>query len=101
MTFYERFQELTGNTPYPWQSALYHSLITGNVPHRMVPPPGAGKTSFIPVWLCALWHQLENNQPLPAPRPLYFPVDRSIVFNQPQITAQNPQPHPPHPPTAL
>ena len=51
MNFEERFQQLTGKNPYPWQSALYHSLLTRNVPHRMSLPTGAGKTSIIPIWL--------------------------------------------------
>jgi hypothetical protein len=36
MNFEERFHQLTGKTPYPWQSAFYDSVPNQeNVPHRM------------------------------------------------------------------
>jgi len=88
MNFEERFHQLTGKTPYPWQSSLYHSLLSQNVPHRMGLPTGTGKTSIIPIWLCVLWHQLENQLPLTVPRRLYFAVDRRIVVDQSEVVAQ-------------
>lgn len=88
MNFEERFEQLTGNAPYPWQSCLYNSLLDHAVPHRMSLPTGAGKTSVIPVWLCALWHQLELGQALTVPRRLYFAVDRRVVVDQSEIVAK-------------
>jgi CRISPR-associated endonuclease/helicase Cas3 len=88
MSFEARFQQLTGNTPYPWQCSLYNSLLDYGVPHRMSLPTGAGKTSVIPVWLCALWHQLELGRALTVPRRLYFAVDRRVVVDQSEIIAK-------------
>ena len=88
MNFEERFHQLTGKNTYPWQSALYNSLLNQNVPHRMSLPTGAGKTSVIPIWLSVLWHQLENGLPLTVPRRLYFAVDRRVVVDQSEVVAQ-------------
>jgi CRISPR-associated helicase Cas3 len=88
MNFEERFRQLTGKTPYPWQSALYNSLLHQNVPHRMSLPTGAGKTSVVPLWLSVLWCQLENGLPLTVPRRLYFAVDRRVVVDQSEVVAQ-------------
>lgn len=86
--FDDAFKELMQHAPYPWQTKLYDSLINGNVPSSLSLPTGAGKTSIIPIWLCAIWHQLENNQPLTVPRRLYFAIDRRIVVDQSEETAQ-------------
>lgn len=88
MSFEERFKRLTGNAPYPWQFSLYNSLLNDRVPHRLSLPTGAGKTSIIPVWLCAIWHQLEVGQALTVPRRLYFAVDRRVVVDQSEIVAK-------------
>src|ERR1039458_628877 len=88
MNFEERFHQLTGKTPYPWQSALYNSLVNQNVPHRMSLPTGAGKASVVPIWLSVIWHQLENGLPLTVPRRLYFAVDRRVVVDQSEVIAQ-------------
>lgn len=88
MTFGEKFRALTANTPYPWQFALYNSLIKGIVPHRIWLPTGAGKTSIIPIWLCSVWHQLEAGLVLASPRRLYFAVDRRVVVDQSEVVAQ-------------
>lgn len=88
MDFKEGFHQLTGKKPYPWQSALYKSFLENNIPHRLSLPTGAGKTSVIPIWLSALWHQLENRLPLTVPRRLYFAVDRRVVVDQSELVAQ-------------
>lgn len=88
MKFDDAFKELTQHSPYPWQTKLYESLVNGNVPSSLSLPTGAGKTSIIPIWLCAIWHQLENNQLLTVPRRLYFAIDRRIVVDQSEVTAQ-------------
>ena len=88
MRFDDSFKVLTRHSPYPWQTKLYESLVAGNVPPSLSLPTGAGKTSIIPLWLCAVWHQLEDERVLTAPRRLYFAVDRRIVVDQSEITAQ-------------
>jgi CRISPR-associated helicase Cas3 len=87
MAFKEEFEALTGNAPYPWQGRLFLALVAGDVPRRMSLPTGAGKTSIIPVWLCAIWHQLELGQE-PLSRRLYFAVDRRVVVDQSETVAQ-------------
>jgi len=88
VSFEQRFQQLTGHSPYPWQIALYVQVRDGNIPHRLHLPTGAGKTNVISVWLCALWHQLESGLPLSIPRRLYFAVDRRVVVDQSEVLAQ-------------
>lgn len=88
MNFEERFHQLTGKNPYPWQTALYNSVLNQNVPHRLSLPTGAGKTSVVPIWLSVLWYQLENRLPLTVPRRLYFAVDRRVVVDQSELVAQ-------------
>jgi CRISPR-associated endonuclease/helicase Cas3 len=89
MDFKERFQPLTGYTPYPWQTALYAQWINEKVPHRLHLPTGAGKTAIIPIWLCAVWNQLESGLPLTVPRRVYFAVDRRVVVDQSEVVAQS------------
>jgi CRISPR-associated endonuclease/helicase Cas3 len=88
MNFEQKFHQLTGQKPYPWQSALYNSLLAQNVPHRMSLPTGSGKTSVVPIWLSVLWHQIENGLPLTVPRRLYFAVDRRVVVDQSEVVAK-------------
>ncbi len=89
MDLRERFQSLTGYAPYPWQTALYTQWINGKIPHRLHLPTGAGKTAVIPIWLCALWNQLESGLPLTVPRRVYFAVDRRVVVDQSEVVAQS------------
>jgi CRISPR-associated endonuclease/helicase Cas3 len=76
MRFEEDFKQLTGYEPYPWQVALFRSLISVNIPENLNLPTGAGKTSVIPVWLLAF---IENPQ---LPRRLVYVVDRRSVVDQ-------------------
>jgi len=74
--FIERFEQLTGHTPYPWQIRLYGSLAAGNIPHNIGAPTGTGKTNVILCWLLAR----VNNPDLP--RRLVYIVDRRSVVDQ-------------------
>ncbi len=89
MNFEERFQLLTGYAPYPWQIAFHTQWFNGKVPRRLHLPTGAGKTAVIPIWLCAIWNQLESGLTLTIPRRLYFAVDRRVVVDQSEVVAQS------------
>jgi CRISPR-associated endonuclease/helicase Cas3 len=74
--FKTQFQSLTAHAAYPWQIALFESLVAGEVPRNLSLPTGSGKTSVIPVWLLA---RIQN----PAlPRRLVYVVDRRSVVDQ-------------------
>ena len=60
MDFKDIFKSLTGNSPFPWQEALYHRFISNrpdNIPSSCSLPTGLGKTSVVAVWLIALAQQ--------------------------------------------
>ena len=82
LSFAAKFEYLTGRPPYSWQTRLFHQCITDRPSRNLSLPTGAGKTSIIPTWLCAVWHQLENRLPLTVPRRLYFSIDRRVVVDQ-------------------
>ena len=71
------FQALTGHRPFPWQTALYESLIVGDFPDACDLPTGLGKTSVIAIWLIAL-----AVAPKPIPRRLVYVVNRRTVVDQ-------------------
>lgn len=75
--FKSAFHALTGNTPFPWQSALYASFLAGNFPPSCSLPTGLGKTSVIHIWLLAL-----ANAPDKVPRRLVYVVNRRTVVDQ-------------------
>ncbi len=80
MTFDETFKALTGNLPFPWQSALYDRFISDrsdNIPPSCNLPTGLGKTSIIAIWLIAL-----ANHPQRMPRRLVYVVNRRTVVDQ-------------------
>src|SRR5204862_5147443 len=74
------FSTLTGNTPLPWQRALYEYFASDrrdNIPSSCNLPTGLGKTSVIAVWLIAL-----ANHPDKLPRRLVYVVNRRTVVDQ-------------------
>jgi CRISPR-associated endonuclease/helicase Cas3 len=74
--FGDRFEKLTGNSPFPWQADLYHRLCCDAPPSACVVPTGLGKTSVIALWFLA---RLDN----PAlPRRLVYVVNRRTVVDQ-------------------
>ena len=77
------FQALTGNSPYPWQEALFLSLLEDSFPANINLPTGSGKTSIMAVWLAALAQQAsESRRDTHIPRRLVWVVDRRVVVDQ-------------------
>ena len=79
MTFSDAFTLLTGNDPFPWQTALYERFISSrpdNIPSSCNLPTGLGKTSVIAIWLLA--RQVNRS----LPRRLAYVVNRRTVVDQ-------------------
>src|SRR5829696_2926663 len=77
LDFNTAFAALTGNDPFPWQSALYENhFAKGDIPASCNLPTGLGKTSVIAVWLIALANGC------PVPRRLVYVVNRRTVVDQ-------------------
>lgn len=78
MNFRTEFESLTGNSPFPWQEALYNEWFSiGKFPAQCSLPTGLGKTSIVAIWLLAL-----ANQPDLVPRRLVYVVNRRTVVDQ-------------------
>jgi len=77
LCFSSIFKDLTGNDPFPWQSALYERFINDDFPTSANIPTGLGKTSVIAIWLCAL-----ATKPDSIPRRLVYVVNRRTVVDQ-------------------
>lgn len=75
-SFADDFKTLTGNSPFPWQEALYQRLVAGDIPKRCDIPTGLGKTSVIACWLLA------RNKNVQLPRRLVYVVNRRTVVDQ-------------------
>src|SRR6185437_14473878 len=76
--FRVQFKELTGNSPFPWQTKLFGHFIAGldSIPTRCDIPTGLGKTSVIAIWLLA-------REVCPSlPRRLVYVVNRRTVVDQ-------------------
>ncbi|PYR15743.1 MAG: type I-U CRISPR-associated helicase/endonuclease Cas3 [Acidobacteria bacterium] len=74
--FCAQFEGLTGNTPFPWQQALFAELIENRIPRACDIPTGLGKTAVMAIWLVARAHRA------PLPRRLVYVVDRRAVVDQ-------------------
>ena len=72
------FATLTGNSPFPWQMALFREFTSGTCPSSCNLPTGLGKTSVIPIWLLAL----ATSAPGSIPRRLVYVVNRRTVVDQ-------------------
>lgn len=81
--FPDAFERLTGNPPFPWQSALFEMFLNGDFPETCTLPTGLGKTSIMAVWLIALAHRSEI-----IPRRLVYVVNRRTVVDQSTDEAQ-------------
>lgn len=77
MSFDQTFTALTGNTPFPWQIALYNKFATGEFPSSANIPTGIGKTSIVAIWLIALALRPDH-----TPRRLVYVVNRRTVVDQ-------------------
>jgi CRISPR-associated endonuclease/helicase Cas3 len=75
--FFKAFEDLTGNPPFPWQTALYERFLAGNIPQSCNLPTGLGKTNVIAIWLIAFL-----NNPTKIPRRLVYVVNRRTVVDQ-------------------
>jgi CRISPR-associated endonuclease/helicase Cas3 len=67
----------SGESPFPWQTALYERFIDADFPESVSLPTGLGKTSIIAIWLCAL-----ATKPDTTPRRLVYVVNRRTVVDQ-------------------
>ena len=75
--FDKTFLTLTGNSPFPWQQALYKRFSDREIPASCSLPTGLGKTSVVAIWLIAL-----ANFPSHVPRRLVYVVNRRTVVDQ-------------------
>jgi CRISPR-associated endonuclease/helicase Cas3 len=82
MAFDDDFELLTGNSPFPWQGALYKRFVASDFPKMCDLPTGLGKTSVIAIWLLAL----AKNASLP--RRLVYVVNRRTVVDQSTAVAE-------------
>lgn len=80
--FASAFEHLTGNAPFPWQRALYASLLQGAPPAVCSIPTGLGKTSVLTLWLLALAESVRAGQSTRLPRRLAYVVNRRTVVDQ-------------------
>jgi CRISPR-associated endonuclease/helicase Cas3 len=79
--FEQYFTDLTGQSPYPWQSKLFQDLAVGRWPEILPLPTGSGKTSVIHIWLLALAWSLKTGEGR-IPRRLAWLVNRRVVVDQ-------------------
>ncbi|HWG46943.1 MAG TPA: type I-U CRISPR-associated helicase/endonuclease Cas3 [Gemmataceae bacterium] len=80
LDFASTFEQLTGNSPFPWQEELYKRFVSDrsdNIPSSCNLPTGLGKTSVVAIWLIAL-----ANYPSKLPRRLVYVVNRRTVVDQ-------------------
>lgn len=85
MLFEQTFQDLTGHTPFPWQTALWQRFMAGGqdgIPVQTAIPTGLGKTSVLPIWMIAL------AQGATLPRRLVYVVNRRTVVDQTTAEAE-------------
>jgi CRISPR-associated endonuclease/helicase Cas3 len=82
-TFSQDFTVLSGNSPFPWQTALFAEFTKGPLTRRTCDlPTGLGKTSIIALWLLALAHRVQNGAHAGFPRRLIYVVNRRTVVDQ-------------------
>lgn len=75
--FRERFEELTGHAPLPWQERLFLEYLNQDrLPAVVDVATGLGKTAVTALWLIAV---LDNRR---LPRRLVYVVDRRAVVDQ-------------------
>lgn len=75
--FVDRFEQLTGFQPTPWQTRLFLEYFDHNrMPAAVDIPTGLGKTGVIALWLIAV---LAGRR---LPRRLVYVVDRRAVVDQ-------------------
>lgn len=73
---------ILGREPYRWQSDLYQSLLSGEIPDALDIATGLGKTAIIAIWLAA------RVSGATLPRRLVYVVDRRAVVDQATTEAE-------------
>ena len=76
MPFSEYFAQLTGHTPFGWQTRLGRRLLDSDLPVAIDVPTGLGKTAVMALWLIGLAKGAN------LPRRLVYVVDRRAVVDQ-------------------
>ena len=54
LSFEDYYRQVTGQTPFGWQSRLAREVQTGSWPRQVELPTAAGKTSLVEIWAYAL-----------------------------------------------
>jgi CRISPR-associated endonuclease/helicase Cas3 len=87
--FVEFYQTVYGYDPFPWQKrvAVRVSNPEKSWPRVISLPTSAGKTACIDIAVFGLTWQAELAAPRPAPRRIFFVVDRRIVVDQAYLHA--------------
>ena len=88
--FVEFFQELWGHPPFAWQKGLATRVLEESDSSRAWPeaialPTASGKTACMDIAIFALAAQasrLGSDQPITAPRRIFFVVDRRVIVDQ-------------------
>jgi CRISPR-associated endonuclease/helicase Cas3 len=75
------FSDLTGNIPFPWQTALLRQFVAETFPSTISIPTGLGKTSLIALWRIACYTTLRDGR-ASFPRRLYFVINRRTVVDK-------------------
>ena len=78
--FGKLFREITGNSPYPWQTRLYEQFSQGAFPSALDIPTGLGKTSVMTIWMLAL--ATRTDCAIHIPTRLVYVVDRRAIVDQ-------------------
>lgn len=81
------FKALAGNSPFPWQRALFQQLVRGDIPPVCDIPTGLGKTLVIAIWLLA------RAAGAPLPRRLVYVVNRRTVVDQTTVEVERIREH--------
>jgi CRISPR-associated endonuclease/helicase Cas3 len=87
--FTEFFIAVDGRDPFPWQTRLAKRVCDGNWPRAIALPTAAGKTGCIDIAVFALACRKKDHRGLPAPRRIFFVVDRRIVVDQAKLHADH------------
>ncbi|MSR33151.1 MAG: type I-U CRISPR-associated helicase/endonuclease Cas3 [Gemmataceae bacterium] len=83
-SFSDRFKQLQGNNPFPWQTALFDKFVQDEFPQSCSIPTGLGKTAVLAIWFLA-WLE----KPDLIPRRLVYVVNRRTVVDQTTTEAEN------------
>lgn len=76
------FEEVYGYKPFPWQIMLAEQVITQGWPEGIALPTASGKTACVDVAIFALALAARDPARQPAPRRVFFVVDRRIVVDE-------------------